>query len=260
MEVLFLLAIAILPVFFVGMYIYKKDRNKEPAKLLTKLFFSGIGSCFLVLIITPILERIFPILNESSSNLDLIELIFYVFIGIALVEESCKWIMAYKLSYNDDEFDELYDMILYCVFVSLGFACFENIFYVFEYGLEGGILRAITSIPGHTFFAVIMGYNLGLAKYYSLYKDKDKEKLYKIKSIFFPMLAHGIFDYTIMTENLFFILIFFIFIIIMYIYIVKKTNKISSINRKMKYKDNFCPICGTKVTTNYCPKCGRKNE
>ena len=102
-----LLIISILPVILIGMFIYYKDKQKEPLKLLTKLFLAGIGSCFLVLIISYILELIFPFFNSDTSNLNLIELIFYVFIKVALVEEFCKWIMAYKISYKDKNFDEL---------------------------------------------------------------------------------------------------------------------------------------------------------
>ena len=49
-----LLLVAILPVILLGLYIYKKDRNKEPSSLLVKLFVSGILSCFLVLAISEI--------------------------------------------------------------------------------------------------------------------------------------------------------------------------------------------------------------
>ena len=47
-----LLIIAILPIFLIGSYVYKKDKNKEPTRLLIKLFLGGIASCFLVLFIS----------------------------------------------------------------------------------------------------------------------------------------------------------------------------------------------------------------
>ena len=56
---MYLLFISILPVILVGNYIYKKDSDKEPYRLLCKLFFSGLGAFFLTLIIT-----IFSILNK----------------------------------------------------------------------------------------------------------------------------------------------------------------------------------------------------
>ena len=71
-------------------------------------------------------ELIIPLFRDESS-LNTFQLILYVFLGIALIEEFSKWIMLYVLSYNDRNFDELYDMIIYGAFVALGFAFFEII-------------------------------------------------------------------------------------------------------------------------------------
>ncbi len=46
----------------------------------------------------------------------------------------------------------------------------------------------------------------------------------------------------------------------MYVYVIKKVKKVSSIEGKIKYKDNYCPNCGHKVESNFCPVCGRKND
>lgn len=253
-----LFVVAVLPIFLLGLYIYKKDINKEPTKLLVKLFIGGILSCFLVLIITSILELFFPIFEEELDNLNLIELFISVFIGIALVEEFCKWIITYKISYNNKEFDEIYDMIVYSVFVSLGFAFFENLFYVYENGIGTGIVRAFLSVPGHVSDAVFMGYYLGLAKL-DFYNNKKQSKNL-IYSILVPTITHGIYDYLIFSEYNLFILIFFIFIIVLDVLTIKKIKKVSKNNRKLKYKNNYCSNCGHIVNDNYCPNCGKKNE
>ena len=257
---LILFTISILPVFLIGMYIYKKDSQKEPTKLLTKLFLGGIGSCFLVLIVSFILSLIFPILSADTTNLNSVELIIRVFLGVALIEESCKWIIAYKISYNDKEFDELYDAILYCIFVSLGFACFENLLYVYQNGVGTGIVRALLAVPGHACDGLFMGYYFGLSKISILNKRKDLQRKNIILSIVVPTIAHGIYDYCLFVENIIFIIIFFIFVIWMYIYALKKIKMISSINRKMKYQDNYCPNCGRVVDSNFCQIYGRKND
>ena len=174
---LLLFIVSILPVILIGVYIYKKDQQKESAKLLTKLFLGGIGSCLLVLIISLIMEMIFPIMGSEPEELNLIELIIYVFIGIALVEEFCKWIMVYLISYHDDDFDELYDAILYSMFVALGFACFENLAYVSQTGIGTGILRALLAVPGHACDGMLMGYFLGLSKIDAI-NNRNKTKKY----------------------------------------------------------------------------------
>ncbi len=260
MAELILFIISALPVVLLGRYIYKHDKDKEPAKLLTKLFLGGILSCFLVLIVSGILGTIFPIFAADSETLDIVELFIYVFIGVALVEEVCKWLMAYFISYNDKAFEEIYDMIVYCVFVSLGFAFFENLLYVYQNGVATGILRAILAVPGHACDGVFMGYYLGVAKVSSLNGRVDLKNKNLMLSIVVPMILHGIYDYCLFVGNGFFFIIFIIFIILLYNNTISKIKSIAAINKKMKYKDKYCGNCGHIVESAYCPLCGRKNN
>ena len=257
---LILFVVSALPVFLLGKYIYNKDKNKEPVEILIKLFLGGILSCFLVLIVSSILGLIFPILSAEHETLNLLELIFYVFVGVALVEECCKWIFVYKISYNDKHFEEIYDMIVYSVFVALGFAFFENLLYVFQGGIGTGIMRAILAVPGHACDGVFMGYYLGLSKLNLLKGNNSLAKKNMILSILVPTLMHGIYDYCLFTGNIFFLIIFLIFVVCIDIKTIKRVKKIASENRKMKYEDNYCPICGHIVESDFCPKCGRKNN
>ena len=277
-----LLLISIAPVVMLGSFIYKHDKNKESKKLLTKLFIFGILSTILTIILSSITESLFPILAENPENLNKIELIINVFIGVALIEEFSKWIMVYAISYNHHEFDEVYDSIVYTVFVSLGFACLENILYVFMGGIFTGIMRALLAVPGHACDGVIMGYFLGLAKMNQIKGDKTKEKWYILLSILCPTLAHGIYDYCLMTGDGLFIIIFFIFVIVLFVKCFKTVKKIAKQNKNMitnqntEYqvqnnqsttifqqtvipKKNYCPNCGTPVTSKYCTNCGQKN-
>mgnify|MGYP003305751795 CR=1 FL=1 len=74
------------------------------------------------------------------------------------------------------------------------------------------------------------------------------------------MLMHGFYDYCLFAQLDLLLILFFIFVIVTYIYVSKKIKKISEINKKMKYKNNFCPNCGAKVESDFCPKCGNKNQ
>lgn len=255
-----LLVISILPVVLIGYYIYKKDINKEPSGLLAKLFFAGVLSTILVLLLSGISEIFVPFLGEEPENLNAVQLIIYVFIGIALIEEFCKWIMVYMISYNNKEFDELYDMIIYAVFVSLGFACLENILYVLGSGIQVGILRGLYAVPGHACDGIFMGYFLGLAKLCEHKKDLKNRNKNLALSLLVPSVLHGIYDYCIINENPILVIAFYVFVALLYKHSIGKINKISKNNRKMTYKDNFCINCGTRVESNFCPKCGKKND
>ena len=206
MENFTILLIAILPVFIIAFYVYNKDRDKESKKLLAKLLFYGMLSCIPAIVLEVGLGRLFG--NEET--MDLITKFLYVFISIALVEEICKWYFVYKIAYKHPEFDHIYDAIVYSVFVALGFALFENIFYVFLGGVTIGLLRAITAVPGHAINGIIMGEYLGLAKKYELRGSKWKSKRYLYLSIIMPSITHGIYDYCLLTGNLNMLIIFLI--------------------------------------------------
>ena len=251
---------AVLPVILIGLFIYNKDKEKEPKKLLLKLFLGGVSSCFLVLLVSGILSLISPIFAADTDNQSGIELIIHVFIGVAFVEELCKWIMVYKFSFNDSAFDEMYDAILYCVFVALGFACFENILYVFDSGLGTAVVRALLAVPGHACDGVFMGYYLGIAKRGALNDRKDLKTKYLALSLIVPTITHGIYDYCLMNGSGLFILIFLVFVISMYIYIFKKVKHVSSKGEKIRNVSVFCPNCGTKFVGKFCAKCGTKRD
>lgn len=256
----YLLFISILPVFLIGNYIYRKDSEKEPTKLLVKLFFSGIGSFFLTLIITLIISFFNPGILSDESSLDLFSLLIHVFLGIALVEEFSKWIFAYRIGFNNKEFDQNYDIIVYSVFVALGFACIENIFYVFDRGFVTGIFRALFAVPGHACDGVFMGYYLSLAKFYIINGNKSLYRRNLFLSLFIPILFHGFYDYCLFSRNIYLILLFFIFIVTLYIFTFKRLKKVSLSNRKFHYSYKFCPNCGTPVNSDVCSVCGGHNE
>lgn len=268
MNILITLVIAILPVYLIGFYVYKMDNEKESSKLLTKLFLFGMLSCIPAAVIEFIVEPLFGTIDKSNLSF----LFIYVSLGIALVEELCKWFLVYRIGYNNKEFNQVYDALVYCVFVSLGFACFENIFYVFaSKDILTGILRALTAIPGHASDAIIMGNYLGLAKMTSLNNNKNSVSKYLLLSILMPTLAHSIYDYCLFTEQLIFIIIFMIFLIFIYVYSIRKIKKLSRNNNVFNINNstnnnnyvnissiNYCSNCGTKVNGNFCCNCGKK--
>ncbi len=257
MKYLILLVLSILPIYLLGLYLYKKDKEKEPIKLLVKLFFGGFISCIMVLIISVGLNFL-PIFSEDIKDLNLFELIISVFVGVAFVEELCKWIIVYTFSYHHDEFDEFYDMIIYAAFVSLGFACFENVLYVFQGGISTAIIRAVLAVPGHVCDAIFMGYYLGLSKLADIVGNKGVKRKNILLSILVPMILHGIYDYCLMSNNYLFLLIFLVFIILMYVFSIKKIRHVSSLESKIIYKNKYCPECGTSIKEKYCPECGMK--
>lgn len=259
LSILFILAS--LPVALICYYIYKQDRNKEPAKLLLKLFFAGIASCFLVFFLSSIIFEIIPSLGKNVDEMSFFEVLAYSFIGVALIEEFCKWLMVYKIGYSNKEFDESYDAIVYSVFTALGFAFFENLLYVLGKGTIGiGISRGLLAVPGHACDAIFMGYYLYLAKIYNKRGQKDLEKKNIYKSVLVPTILHGIYDFCLFSDITIFIIVFFVFVINLYIISIKKVKEIANISNKPTIRNKFCPNCGTQVEGRFCKYCGTRQE
>ena len=268
-----LLFAAVAPVAFLCSYIYKKDVNKEPSSLLSKIFIYGFFSAIPVIFLELFLSQYFPTEEQNSF----IALFINVFVSVALVEEGFKWIVVRTIGFNNEEFDEVYDIIVYSVFSSLGFACIENIGYVFSSGIVNAIFRAFTSIPGHMCFGVVMGTFFSKAKVNQINGNRAIYVRNIFLSLFVPTLLHTVYDALWMYNK---VIEFFIFYVIMVIICFKTVNHVSKMENNLKtglnngsvvqnsdgyihYEDshkletNYCPICGKFVRgASYCPYCG----
>ena len=288
------LAMAVLPVVLLGFFIYMKDNNKEPFPLLAKIFLLGVVMAVPVVIIEIILDVFFN--TDDISNF--IVIFIFVFISIGIIEEGAKFIVTKFIGYDDKEFDEIYDIIVYSAFASLGFACIENILYVFNYGLGVAITRALLSVPGHLCFGVLMGYFLAMAKINSINNNKTLYYRNMILSLLVPTLVHTMYDaliiYAVNLENTIAFFLFIIFDINMVIVCFITVNLVSKmqVGIKRKFISNkainnnvqvshpkpvhqnvqyvqqnpqfvqqgiYCPICGKYVGEDiYCGRCGYK--
>lgn len=260
MYYIFLFILSVLPVIILGKYVYNKDRNKEPKKVLTKLFLFGICSVIITLLLTNVLEIFFPFLKLEMEDLDFTHKFIYIFIGVALIEELSKFIFAYTM-FKSKHFDEFFDMIVYATFVSLGFACFENILYVFEQGAFVGIIRALLSVPGHACYGVFMGYYLSIAKLNIINDRKDLFKKNLLKSLLIPTMLHGIYDFCILSGYYYLLLIFIVFIVLLYRNTLQKIKDARGINKKLNGEVvEYCYKCGSVKSGTYCANCGTKLE
>ncbi len=182
-----LLLLASAPVLTIIIYIYLKDKyEKEPKKLLLKSFlFGAILSIVTTMIISGIVTRVFTITNEFSIGQQFIK----AFIIVALVEEFSKYIIVRYYAQPKESFNEPFDGIVYAVMVSMGFAFTENLFYVFDGGISTAIIRAITAVPAHATFGIIMGYFMGIAKF------SNKKWLYNLTGFLVATIFHGTYDF-----------------------------------------------------------------
>ena len=177
------------PVLFFLFLILRKDKQQEPPKLLLKCFIGG----FIAAVIAIIIEFILGIFGNTLEG-DFSKAFYTAFIVAAGTEELVKWFIVKRLVWTNPEFDQHYDGIIYAVFVSLGFALIENLMYVFNGGLHVALMRGVLAVPGHGFFAVIMGYFLSLAKF----EKGSQRSRHMVFSLLMPIIFHGLYDFALM--------------------------------------------------------------
>lgn len=179
-----LLALSVLPVILLMIFIYRQDKyEKEPIGLLIRAFIGGMVAIPLDLLLVSLIDSVFYTDTAFHS----------AFIEAGFCEELSKFIILFLAIWWNRNFNEYMDGIVYAAFVGLGFACVENIMYVFQGGIGTGLVRALLSVPGHFLFAVIMGYFFSLAKF-----SKTGRFGYLMAALFGAVLAHGLFDWLLM--------------------------------------------------------------
>lgn len=193
-----LLLAAVAPALILFYYVYHKDINPEPMKLVLKGFlFGGIATLVSTFISSPLLAMGFYEMEPTS----IIGAIKVSFLGAALPEEAAKLFMLWLLLRNCAEFDERYDGIVYAAAVGLGFATLENIMYLVSAEADWfsvSLSRAIFAVPGHFAFAIVMGY------YYSIYHfhGTSAPAGTKGKILLYPILLHGTYDSIVFISGL----------------------------------------------------------
>ena len=229
-QTLFYLAIAIFPAIFFMIYIYRNDdKEKEPPLLLLKCIIGGLLSVPIAIILEMIAEAVVIYLIENVVSATRVNYGILTAIFVGLIEEGAKFFFLYIFTWKDKAFNYRFDGIVYAVFVSLGFAALENVFYVFNYGTGVALQRALLTIPGHMSFAVYMGLYYGHAKVSEAVNNPDAKSLNLKAAYAFAVLLHTIFDATLMVESDIGLIIFFIFVIILDI-VVYRTIRFESKN------------------------------
>ena len=185
---------ALIPAIVLLIYIYWKDRHSpEPTRELVKATLFGVLSIILSLCMSLPLMAIGAIPKDVQHFLDAMN---HAFLGAAIPEELAKLFVLWLFLRKNIHFDERMDGIVYAVCVSLGFAGLENVMYIVGSYIIGdtewltiALSRAVTAVPAHFCFGVLMGY------FYSLAHFSSKDREWNVAMTFIaPIIAHGIYD------------------------------------------------------------------
>jgi len=189
-----LFIIAIIPAAIIILGIYLSDRrDREPFKVLLFTYILGALTVIPSIVVEEILItfNIFPGVLSAFYN---------AFIVAGFTEEFFKRMVVLKYPYKTKFFNEKLDGIVYSVFATMGFATVENIIYVaYRYTNNPfiGLYRGIFSVPAHAVFGITMGYYLSLAKFDV---NLERKRMNMRKSLYMPLIMHGMFDFILMAE------------------------------------------------------------
>lgn len=224
-----LIAAAVIPAVVLLVKVYKVDHlDKESPRLLWNLVVRGVIATVFAILTEWIGE--FVLSSFVQEQTVLYNFLLY-FIVVAVSEEGFKYLLMKQRTWKDPEFNFQFDGVVYAVFVSLGFALWENISYVLMYGFGTALVRAVTAVPGHACFGVFMGAWYGLAKKYESYGMPSQSKTCRVVALLSSIVLHGCYDFTASIENQNYAWVFVAFVVVMFLVAFRLVKKLSQNDR-----------------------------
>lgn len=203
---------AVLPAAILMWFLYGRGTGLNISfKKVKWAFIWGIIAC-IVVILTP------PSAPEVKN-------IFNILCCSAVPEELTKMAIMLVLL-RRFRCSNLIDVLVICGSVGLGFACLENLIFVLPESnwIRTSIVRAISSVPVHFSYAIIMGYFVYRA--FNIVQTK-KQKFFNLSIAFIlPTLIHWNHNaFAFLSESILTLLIVYIIPIVLLIIVLKILKK-----------------------------------
>ena len=180
MQILFF---TLLPTIIVVLFFFFANKFKNLKFFIVKAFVLGVLIAFPAGYLNTFVIAIF------SNNNPINNALLTGFFAGGLVEELLKF-SALLFYLPTQKKLKKFDILIFALFISLGFAVYENFGYVLGYGYsyEVAFIRAFTACPMHIFNGIIMGY---FFEFYSLTGDRK----FLGYTILLPILLHGSYNF-----------------------------------------------------------------
>lgn len=188
--------LGILPSIIWLAYFLRKDVHPEPNRKILAVFFWGafvsLPAFLLELGVAKLLESItLPFLLSSLLGMVL---------GVALIEESLKYLVIRLRVLRSPEFDEPLDAMLYMIIAALGFAAVENVLLFFQPHLFketfDPLFLSLVRFLGATFLHALCSATVGFFLALSLFWGK-KHLLLLSTGLALATLLHGLYNFSI---------------------------------------------------------------
>lgn len=198
MNFFLLIIFGLIPSIIWLLFYLRKDTHPESNRMILKIFFYGMLATFPA----ALMELGFSDFLFKTFSKSFFTTVLYTFIGIALVEETLKYLVIKGKVLTNPEFDEPVDIMLYMIIAALGFAALENVLILFspEIALKPiGVALSVTIFRflGATFLHALCSGTVGYFLALSFFKAKKRMGLFSF-GLSMAAILHGFFNYSIM--------------------------------------------------------------
>ena len=193
MAVHYILSLLFAPVLAVlAIAIIWKKRGKDRYPGIIKSFVLGAVSIVITLIFMFIASK-FGL--DVFSNVR--RIIFYSFVVMGIGSELGKYLILRYSSFPKHSFNGPLDGIVYSIIISMGFAFMGNVLYfTLPYYTEVDFLYAYTVVLGNLFFAVIMGFFVGMGK------SRENKFVDSMTGLFGASFFHALYNFCFITHDI----------------------------------------------------------
>jgi RsiW-degrading membrane proteinase PrsW (M82 family) len=200
----------------------KRDKYRYPQ--LISSFILGMISIVVVMLFMNIADRYY--LNAFRN---LRRIIFYSFVVMGIGSELGKFIILRYHNFNKSSFNGPLDGIVYSVMISMGFAFISVVLYfLLPYYTEIDFLYAITVVFANLFFAVILGFFVGLAKV------RENKFVDTMTGLLAASFFHALYNFCFITEDIRLLLFYGIGAFIVVIMLYYKAYEMNQDNKRIK--------------------------
>jgi len=174
----------------IGLVWVKRDKYRYPQMISS--FILGMISIVVVMLFMYIADQYY--LNAFRN---LRREIFYSFVVLGLGSELGKFIILRYHNFNKSSFNGPLDGIVYSVMISMGFAFIGNVLYfLLPYYTDIDFLYAVTVVFANLFFAVILGFFVGIAK------TRENKFVDSMTGLLAASFFHALYNFCFITEDL----------------------------------------------------------
>jgi RsiW-degrading membrane proteinase PrsW (M82 family) len=181
-------------ILFTWLFFLRRLSFLSPVKWLHLFLAVAIGS--LLAMFSWLLYQFYHDVLHFSTNGNIGNDFLYCFLGIGFIEELVKLIPFLLILRFTNIIKRPIDYLLVASAAGLGFAFFENLLYISQYGLDVIHARALTSSVSHMASSAVVAYGFVLVRF------RFPARTWLIPVFFLAAaLAHGFYDFWLLNDR-----------------------------------------------------------